>query len=322
MAGRTKLWVIVLLICAGGVLVFLRVGRSSKKPSSNDIADSSAVKAVPEVVEQMARPPSSISPNKTQLHPAPASIPESLQPLFGEKDESYMQRSMALKNLPDQLSGEEINALIYLLYQSAGQVGLSPDELNALKNDVMNELKRRMADMETLAQHLVWLYEDTAQDAVLRDYCIQHLGTLYRKLEGDNKAKVLSVLWMATDDRTSPTAGTALIALADNREYASVSVGELSDKAVAIAGNPGYAVGARVTAVQIGAKLSNPQILPVARKLAGDRSEPVPLRVSAIAAIGMMGDSSDRALLDELASSSDSRLQTAARSAVGRARDQ
>ena len=312
----------VLLICVVGVLASLWAVYSSKTPSSDAIADTSVVKVVPEVVEQKACPPSLGSPEKAQVHPAPASIPESLQPLFGEKGESYMQRSMALKNLPDRLSGEEINALIYLLYQSAGQVGLSPDELNALKNDVINELKRRMADMETLAQHLVGLYEDPAQDAVLRDYCIQHLGTLYRKLEGDNKAKVLSVLWKATDDRTSPTAGTALIALADNREDASVSTGELSDKAVTIAGDLNYAVGARVTAVQIGAKLSNPQILPVARKLAGNRAELVPLRVSAIAAIGMTGDSSDRVLLDELASSPDNRLQTSALSAADRLRDQ
>ena len=76
----------------------------------------------------------------------------------------------------------------------------------------------------------------------------------------------------------------------------------------------------KITALQICAKLGNKAVLPSARRLASSR-ESVPLRMSAIAAVGTLGNADDQVVLEEYAKSSDVRLRKSAQSALKRLRD-
>ena len=78
--------------------------------------------------------------------------------------------------------------------------------------------------------------------------------------------------------------------------------------------SPVYGEPAKITALQICAKLGDTDILPDARKLAAGRS--IPIRMSAMACLGMLGDKTDVELLKASESSTDIRLRTAAQAAI------
>jgi len=69
--------------------------------------------------------------------------------------------------------------------------------------------------------------------------------------------------------------------------------------------------------LQICAKFNDKRALPIARKIA-ESAASTHLRMSAIAAVGTLGDSSDRPMLEKYASSSDARLRESAQSALNR----
>ncbi len=247
----------------------------------------------------------------------PLSIPESLKVVFGAGGESFVVRQEAVQQLGSNLSDLEVEALYHLLYRKAGEDPLQAGELNALKNEVVNVLKKQRRNPALLVRHLIAMFDDPAQDAVWHDYCVQHLGTLCRAVEGPDRTAVRELLWRAAEERQSGVAGTALIALVDNLEGTDSDRQMVRDKALAIATAPDYADAARITALQISAKLEDRRILPLARSIA-EGGHAVPLRASAIAAIGSLGDSTDRPLLEKYSQSTDIRLRTAAASALNR----
>jgi hypothetical protein len=329
---------VVALAVAGVVVLFTVRSRApgSAPTASPDVTAPSAKVAGTSPAET---PPTGAPTAPRPRSPAPSlpplSIPESLKIVFGAGGESFLVRQEAVQQLGSSLSDQEVEALYHLLYRKAGEDSLQADELNALKNEVANVLKSQQRSPAVLIGHLTAMFDPstgstgspqagsgraTTQDAVWRDYCVQHLGTLYRAAEGDDRAAVRDVFWSAADEKTAGIAGTALIALVNNLEESDIDRQAVADKAVTIAGGDGYPDAARVTALQIGAKLADPRILPLARSIA-DGSLAVPLRASAIAAIGTLGDTSDRSSLEKHSQSTDIRLRTAAQSALHRLQD-
>lgn len=120
--------------------------------------------------------------------------------------------------------------------------------------------------------------------------------------------------------KQSSIPGTALIAIANNAGTTEIPVRLVTDKAVAMVGDSAYGEAARITALQICAKFNDPRVLSPAREIAFSKCG-VPLRVSAIAALGAMGDGSDVTRLKPLAQSTDIRLRTAAAAAVKKLND-
>ena len=185
-----------------------------------------------------------------------------------------------------------------------------------LKNEVIRALKRQQPALEDLADALMTIFYDKQQDPVVRNYAIQHLSSWYAKLAEKNK--VLDALWAGTTDADPSTQGSALIALKslaqprtnmDKRRLGSVACGIARDgKASQVA---------RATALQICAQLGNKEVLPTALALAHEPAG-VPLRFSALAAIGALGGSQQVPLLKSLAAADDARIQTAARAALTR----
>ena len=253
------------------------------------------------------------------VKPGALSIVGSLDSVLS-RNSSLLERQEAVRSLGSGLEDDEYSALLEFLARKSSDDSLPADQLVALKNEVVNKLKNQERDPVELIRALVAMFGDVTQDEVWRDYCIQHLGTLYKAAEGADREAVKKLFLQATDLKQGSIPGTALIALANNAgsDIASQAV---AAKAIVIAEDVLYGDAARITALQIAAKQNDARILSVARETAFG-SVSAPLRVSAIAVLGMMGDKTDLTKLEPLASSTDIRLRTAATAAVKKLKGQ
>jgi len=271
--------------------------------------------ATPSGMDVSTNSPSALFGN-VHIRPVTA-VPPRLALVMGDKDHrDYLPRLRAVHALGTDLSADEVNALYALLDRKDGEDALSAEELNGLKNDVVNALKKQTRPPADLANNLAAMYAEANHDEVWRDYCIQHLGDWYPSIASSNdQAMARQVLWSAADAKGGTIPGTAMLALCGLAGRPNFAQELIAAKALAMVkdeatGNPG-----RMTALQVCARLGNRQALPVARALVGS-SASVMLRVSAIGCIGILGDASDKPLLEKQAASSDRRLRVAAESAL------
>ena len=246
-----------------------------------------------------------------------AADPSVLAKVLGTAEVSYPARIAAARALSRTLANEDITALYGFLDRKAADDPSQPGELDAIKNDVVNQLKAQNRFPLELPSRLMAMYGDRSHDEVWRDYCIQHLGDIVPEIRDEaGREKAIRVLWSATDERQGSIPGTGLIALFNLCGGKGVDRAQVAAKALAMVKDPGYGEPAKITALQIGAKLGDQALLPLARKLAAGGA--IPIRMSAMACLGMLGDKSDLELLKASESSTDVRLSTAAQAAIKR----
>lgn len=241
-----------------------------------------------------------------------------LSVLMGDGDrKDYIARIQETRRLQGPLSEGETQSLYSLLDRKDGQDALKPAQLNALKNDVVNVLRTQPEVPRLLAHNLMAMYHDPLHDNVWRDYCVQHLGGLYERV-GDpaQKRAVEALLWRATEETKLGIAGTALLALSHNTKD-GVDAGRVAARARSLCEDPQCGELAKITALQVCARLKDRGVLPAARSIAGSTAN-VPLRMSAIAALGALGDATDRAMVEQYAKSTDIRLRKSAQAALAR----
>ncbi|MEI6789372.1 MAG: hypothetical protein WCL49_12925 [bacterium] len=235
--------------------------------------------------------------------------------ILGASEAAFPARIEAARMLGKTLSKEEITALYGFLDRKAGEDPAQPGELCAIKNDVVNSLKMQQVMPPDLAGHLIAMYGDRSHEESWRDYCVQHLGDIYTTVgDASIREKVLRVLWSAVDERQGSIPGTGLIALFNLCGQGPVDRTRVAAKALSMVRSPAYGEPAKITALQICADLGEQSVLPDARKLAVNGS--VPVRISAMASLGALGDKSDEDLMRTTVTSTDIRLKTAAQVAI------
>jgi len=249
-----------------------------------------------------------------------AGNPPSLAVAMDDSSDSYGARMKAMRSLGQSLTPGEVQSLYVLMDRKAGMDRLPLNKLNALKNEAADILRRQQKLPPDLTRKLMAMYADPGHDAVWRDYCIQHLGGCFARVAvaADQQA-ARDVLWAATGERVGGIGGTALLALCTNVGQAGIERDRLAARAYELAADGQTGELTRITALQICARLGERRILPVARTLA-QSARSVPLRMSAVAAVGTLGEPADRAVLEGYARSDDVRLRTAAVSALKRLR--
>jgi hypothetical protein len=196
--------------------------------------------------------------------------------------------------------------------------GREGEEIHVLKNDVMKLLGRQPAPDPDLAATLVAIFRDRAQDPVIRDYAIQHLGAGYAAVPDATRQDVRDALWEAAAETESHIGGTALIALESARAAdRSVETADLSRRLVTTLADPRASPAARIAALGVSAMVPAPTALPSIRSLLSQPQEE-PLLLAALHALGKLGDGAeDRALLARYASGGSGRLQRGAQKALG-----
>jgi hypothetical protein len=191
---------------------------------------------------------------------------------------------------------------------------------NSFRNDVLDSLCVMPDPPSDLTGQLLRLHRDPAVDVIGRDYVLQHLpehlANLQRhgRLGDDDVAVVSDAIRQALAAPENTLGGTALLSW--QRLTRSLpdrfSASELAARAEALAMNESTDDLTRITAFQIAAESGRRSVAVAARRVL-DGAASAGLKMSAAAALGQVGDSSDAARLTTLASTTrDPYLRTAA----------
>ncbi len=246
-------------------------------------------------------------------------IPGSLRRVMGKDGRtSYGRRYRGTRSLSKDLSRDEVLGLYAMMDRKQTEDPLAVGKLNTIKNEVANALRRQNTVPEDFANNLMAMYFDKSHHVVWRDYCIQHLGGILKRMsDPEQKNKAVAAFWEAATETDSSIAGTSLLAMRHNVDDPLVDQQAVAAKALGYCEDPKCNDRTKITALQVCAELGETKALPTARKIATSNGG-TQLRMSAIAAVGTLGDESDRAMLQKYASGSNSRLRQPARSALKR----
>jgi len=115
--------------------------------------------------------------------PNPSAVSDNVKLMIGfgeEKD--YPTRYKAVHQLEKTLSRPDVEALYtFMNMRPDHQPNLKPLAVNALKNEILNNLISQESIPEDLSQQIVSMYENREMDVVWRDYSIQHILPYYEK---------------------------------------------------------------------------------------------------------------------------------------------
>lgn len=166
-------------------------------------------------------------------------------------------------------------------------LGNAPISVRVLKNDMMALLCRQTYLPPELTDQLIFIYRDLAQDIVIRDYALQHLGELYGRIDNpEEKQRVKDVFWDAVEHSDSSLAGTGLLAL---QRMVSTKITEdydrLTQAAVNIIGDKNAALINRITALNLGVVGQSPAVQAIAADILRNQSAEECLRMAAQAVI-------------------------------------
>jgi hypothetical protein len=236
-------------------------------------------------------------------------------------------RLAAAGRLPADLGTQEIAACYdYLRLPETGDDTACEVE-HAIRNDLLNALRRQTNPPAGLEALLGEISRDQIQHAVMRAYGIQHLQVWYAHLINDKPpvsltesdwAAMRRSFWDALDDSDPGVSRTALLALHRLAEVDPDSDSpQVSVAALKFAQDDGCPPLARSTALQVCAGRKLEQALLYVLELA-QAEDNIPLRISAIAALGTLGGPDQVGFLEQLATGENERLRPAARTALRR----
>lgn len=248
---------------------------------------------------------------------APAVVPKWLKPVLTPvPGSSFADRVKILRARNANLTGDEIKALYSYLLTPAHSYDESRSDENWLRNVMLDRLTQQPELPTGLPAVLMSIYQEPQQDVVMRDYAIQHINPAYDRAGMDDKAALNQALWQAAGETDSSIAGTALLALNDlaqsNPEF---DRNQIAQTALKLAGDDNCGELARITAVQLCGQMGVQQASALIQQLARQAGS-IPLRISAIAALGNLGDQGVEPFLQEIAAGSEDRLKPAAETAL------
>lgn len=244
-------------------------------------------------------------------------VPMHLHPLFGWKDiGGYVPRRRLVQSLKHELSDDEVRAMLMFVRSRPEEVGLSDEDFNGVGDVVLLKLEEQKFLHPDYTDHLVVMFYDESLNTQWRDYCIQHLGTVYPRTPAD-KRPVIEQLYADAMQPGSEFAGTALLSMKRSTDGNGLSREWVAEKAMGVADSTAYSDAERLSALAVAAKFNHPEAVALAREIAPSKRA-ITFRMASLAVLGTHGDASDRSLLEEYAKSSDIRLRTAASEALKR----
>jgi len=297
------------VVVAGGVSVW-RWGpsRGSREPAA----------ATPPTSRPNVPPPAAaLAPAADgPVSTAPHSVPESGPSVRAASATVFAKRVKAVRALPAALNSGEIHAFHGYLLAPSSSGALNRQQENWLRNEMMDKLAKAPAPPAGLAGVLVAIYQDPAQDIVMRDYAVQHMTPVYARANAEEQAALRQTLWQAVEETDSSIAGTALLALrALAQDHPEIEPDKLGQAALKLAGDDRCGELSRITALQVCGRMGLGQAAPILRQLAqADGS--VPLQITAIAALGDVGNQAARDYLRQLAVQPEPRLRPALTTAL------
>jgi len=281
--------------------------------------------------------PSQIVPpitGKPRLAPNPANLQRGANPqqsglrpfvdVIVDSQTSIDQRLAAIDSIKGRLTNADRESLYNFLRQESaadnGQLG------QVLKNRLLDVLCALNPPASGLLDLLAEIYQDQGQNTVLRDYAVQHMVAYCQQLGSDARlaqaqseelehAKTL--LWQALTETDSSIAGTALLGLDRLSQAGEPDADHTKISAVALklAGDTDAGELSRITAFQVCANLGLLDALPIVWD-AAQNGATVPVQLSAIGALGMLGGPDQIPFLNNLIQGNNNRLKLPAQHAL------
>jgi len=231
----------------------------------------------------------------------------------------YEGRIAAINSLTGRLTADDWAVLKRFLLtpdkQDKDQLGQS------IKNRLMDVLCAQTPPPEGLLDVLAKIYRDNLQDDVVRDYAIQHVTAYYEQVatRGNavgEKEDVESLLWEAVNETSDSIGGTALLALKRlSQEYPNFNQGKIAEAALQMAGNSTASDLTHITAYQVCAQLGVKDALPEVFT-AAQNAGTIPEKMSAIAALGLLGGPAQIPFLNNVLAGNENRLKPSAQRAL------
>lgn len=238
-----------------------------------------------------------------------------LRKILAERKSTARQRVLGIESLrsSSDLDDDSIQAALDYLKNTVQHEGISLGQYHWIIDELITTLRTNGTANAELSHVLAGIYSDKSRDPVIRDYALQHLGHL--RSEGGDANTISETLSSATHEKNDTIAGTALIALGER--YGAEPLQEKNSvSAMSIVNDTSYDLRSRITAMQVAGQQGDLEVLPVAAKTAADVSQPVALRMAAIATLADLGAKDQNALLATLEDSNDPRLRSAAGAAI------
>jgi len=235
-------------------------------------------------------------------------VPSSVEQAYEHRHE--------IAELPSNINDEQKRALRQLLAMK--------EKSEFFRNTVANKL--RQSGEENLVADLTEMAWDKTETPKWRNYCVQHLYTCYEHAEKPDPS-IIDTLFTAADPAQSDEKLVRICAVwslaraatlrDESKRPSADTIERIGEVAIDALREKDAHFLITTAGVQSCARLGLTDALPDIRKLAGDEStEPLHLRVVAVAALGDLGNADDLALLEALGSSKTSRLAKAAAHAL------
>jgi len=239
---------------------------------------------------------------------------------------NYTGCIIALRALPAELTPEQFDTLrsvIAVPFDAAMPCTLL--EFNGLRNAAAELLLQQPDFPPDLLLDFAGMHEDSTQDEVWRDYCLQMLVTGWQNLAGRGgddaeEARALSVrvLTDAAGTRSHTWPGTALLGLRIVSESdPDAFPPEKTDRLILdVVFDSSSSESARITALRLAGERRITQARAAADALARDAGAAPVLRLCAVATLGDIGSEGDRSALEAFASGPDPMLSAVAGKAL------
>jgi hypothetical protein len=241
----------------------------------------------------------------------------------------WEERIQAVRDLPEKLKPQTLERLFAFLEEPP------PADENhwyLICNEVMEVLRKRNLVSDIYTPRCLSLVKSATAAPVIRDYAAQHLGQWISGIDPNAREQDPVQARLAFDELCSAAsdpangqltlAGTILNTLADAVTNGSPSIQQERNAtgrlALQILDAPEGLVSTfnRATAIQVAARMQVPELPERCRILASNPQAPADVRLSAIAALGLVGEAGDRTLLQSFVS--DETFKFAAAAAVER----
>lgn len=222
----------------------------------------------------------------------------------------FRERLRLVNSLPRNLSEDDRKALYYYLKYEKNNINT-----HVMKNDMLNILRDQKTPPDELTDVMLDLFYDKSQDIVIRSYALQHMRPWYLDERMQDPA-IRQAFYDGLEEKENEIAGVALLALNYMAEQdTDFDKNIISQKAAEMAADENTYILTRISAVSISGRMKNPEALETIRNLTST-TQPMALKLSAIASLGELGDHKDIYTLQKISSSGKRPFSTAAKAAL------
>lgn len=235
---------------------------------------------------------------------------ETARELIASESAGYDARLKAARALSDHLPKQDVDAILRFI-RSPKPDDCRTRQWHTLFNDTVNALRHQQEAPAHLTDTLIGVYR-SSDDVILKDFAIQHLRGWYSDPDPLAKTEqsavkrplILETIKHASQQTQYTYSGTALNCLhyidLETKGANYLLGNDLDSRIVTAARESSTNKHCRISAIQLCAMRGLGEVLPVIREIASDSEANVSLRLSAIAALGRLGNEQDRALLEQI----------------------